>query len=156
LRAAAEAGARLSTPAKAAISGERKVQANPAEKTQNVCGTADPDVSVLDRVNNLKGEHLTVMSGKLKCDACKETEFKKKSYVVKHIAVKKVIAKSKKKDQGIHFFVLIEDKVIEQRWLRHKIFYYTKMLRNLTLIVLIAYFFIRPNKGREQQICLTF
>jgi len=49
LRAAAEAGARLSTPAKAAISGERKVQANPAEKTRNVRGGADPIVSAWDR-----------------------------------------------------------------------------------------------------------
>ena len=34
LRVAAEAGARLGTPAKAAISREREVQTNPAEKSQ--------------------------------------------------------------------------------------------------------------------------
>ena len=34
LRVAAEAGARLSTPAKVAISRERKVQTNPAHKSQ--------------------------------------------------------------------------------------------------------------------------
>ena len=47
-RVAAEAGARLSTPAKAAISRKRKVQTKPIEKKQNVCGTADPNVSAWD------------------------------------------------------------------------------------------------------------
>jgi len=48
-----------------------------------------------------------VVSGKLRCDAYKETVAKKKSSVIKHIASqkhvrsKKVIAKSKKKDQNI-------------------------------------------------------
>ena len=46
-------------------------------------------------------------SGKLGCDACKETESEKKSSVMKHIASPKriksktVITKSKKKDQII-------------------------------------------------------
>lgn len=38
LRVAAQAGARLSTPAKAAISRERKVQTNPTEKPQMSAG----------------------------------------------------------------------------------------------------------------------
>ena len=107
MRVTTEAGAKLSTPAKVAISRKCKVQTNPAEKKRNVRGTADPNVSAWDRLNQLKGKHLTVMSGKLRCDACKETVCKKKSSVSKHIASQKhikskeVIAKSKKKDQSI-------------------------------------------------------
>ena len=37
LRLAADAGASLSSPAKAEISRERKVQTNPAEKSKTVC-----------------------------------------------------------------------------------------------------------------------
>ena len=83
------------------------MQKNPAEKKRNVRGTADPNVSAWDRLNQLKGKHLTVMSGKLRCDACKETVCKKKSSVSKHIASRKhikskeVIAESMKKDQSI-------------------------------------------------------
>ena len=64
-------------------------------------------MSAWDRLNHHKGEHLTVVSGELRCDACKETVSKKKSSVSthiasqKHIKSKEVIAKSKKKDQSI-------------------------------------------------------
>ena len=101
------AGTRPSTPERAAISRKRKVQTNPVEKKQNVRGTADPTVSSWDRLNQFKGVHLTVVSGKLRCDACNETMCKRKSSVSKHIASqkhiksKKVIAKSNKKDQTI-------------------------------------------------------
>ena len=107
MRVTTEAGARQSTPEKVAISRKCKVRTNPAEKEQNVRGTANPTVSSLDRLNQVKGVYLTVLSGKLRCDACKETMCKKKSSVSKHIASQKhikskeVIAKSKKKDQSI-------------------------------------------------------
>ena len=61
LRVAAEAGARLSTPANAAISRECKVLTKPTEKKRNVRGIADPNVSAWDRLNQFKGEHLTVV-----------------------------------------------------------------------------------------------
>ena len=83
------------------------MQTNPAKKKRNVRGTADPNVSAWDTLNLFKGEHLIVMSGKLKCDACKETVCKKKISVSKHITSQKhikskeVIAKSKKKCQSI-------------------------------------------------------
>ena len=102
-----EARARPSTPERAAVSRKRKVQTNPAEKKQNVRGIADPTVNYSDRLNQFKGVHLTVVSGKLRCDACNETMCKRKSSVSKHIASQKhikskeVIAKSKKKDQSI-------------------------------------------------------
>ena len=63
----------MSTPEKTTISRKRKVQTNPAEKKGNVRGTADPNVSAWDRLNQFKGKHLTMVSGKLRCDACKET-----------------------------------------------------------------------------------
>lgn len=40
-----EIAARLSTPEKAGISRQRKVQANPAETKKNVRGSVDPNVS---------------------------------------------------------------------------------------------------------------
>lgn len=107
MRIVTEAGVTLSTPAKAAISREHKVQTNPAEKKRNVRGTADSNVNAWYTLNQWKGEHLTVASGKLRCDACKETESEKKSSVMKHIASQKriksktVITKSKRKDQLI-------------------------------------------------------
>lgn len=121
LKVAIEAGARLSTPAKAAISRKRKVQSNPAEKERNVRGTADPEVSAWDRLDQFKGEHFTVVAGKLRCDACKETVSKKKSSVMKHIAShkhiksKEVIAKSKKKDQSIVELMKRNDKQINPK-----------------------------------------
>ena len=42
----------------------------------------------------------------------------------------------------IIFFGFIEDKVIQQRWLRCKIA--QRMLRNLTFVVQFAYFSTRP------------
>jgi hypothetical protein len=98
---------RLSTPDKANISRQRKVQTNPAGKTKNICGTVSPNVSAWDRLNEFKDKYLTVLSGGLRCDACKETISKKKSSVKKHIQSQKhikskdVIKKSKKKDQSI-------------------------------------------------------
>ena len=82
LRVATETGARLNTPEKASISRERKVQRNPAEKKRNVRGTAEPNVSAWDRLNQFKGEHLK----NLRCDARKDTVSTKKSSVMKHIA----------------------------------------------------------------------
>ena len=88
LRITTEAGARLNSPEKAAIL-KRKVQTNPAEKKRNVHGTADPNVSARDRLSQFKGEHITVVSGKLRCDACKKTVCKKRSSVSKHITSQK-------------------------------------------------------------------
>ena len=82
---------RLNWPEKAAISRKLKVQTNLAEKKRNDRGTADSNVSAWDRLNQFKGEHLIVVSGKLTCDACKETVCKKKSSVSKHIASQKHI-----------------------------------------------------------------
>ena len=107
LQIAASAGARLITPGKANISWKRKVQTNPEEKKSNVHGSVDPNVSSWDRVNEFKDQCLTVVSGNLRCDACKETISKKKSSVKKHVASAKHIKalenikKSKMKDQNI-------------------------------------------------------
>ena len=46
LTIAAKAGAKLSTPAKASISRQRKIQTNPPEKKRNVRSTVDPNVFV--------------------------------------------------------------------------------------------------------------
>lgn len=106
LHIAAAAGARLSTPDKASISRKRKVATNTAGK-KNIRGTVGPNVSAWDRLTEFKDEYLTVLSGKLRCDACKETIAKKKSSVKKHIKSQKhikakdVINKSKMKDQSI-------------------------------------------------------
>ena len=54
LEIAASAGARLSTPEKAGISRQRKVQTNPAEKKRNVRGSVDPNVSSWVRVKEFK------------------------------------------------------------------------------------------------------
>ena len=97
----------MSIPDKANISRQRKVQTNPAEKTKNIRGTVGPNVSAWDILNEFKDEYLTVLSGGLRCDACKETISKKKSSVKKHIQSQKhikskdVIKTSKKKDQSI-------------------------------------------------------
>jgi len=72
-----------------------------------VRGSVDPNVSSWDRVNEFKDQCLTVVSGNLRCDACKETISKKKSSVKKHVAPAKHIKalenikKSKMKDQNI-------------------------------------------------------
>ena len=102
LRVTTDAEAKLSTPAKAAISRKCKVQTNPAEKKRNVRGTADPNVSAWDRLNQIKGEHLTVVSGKLRCDACKKTCPKRKALLVstlhpRNIKSKEVIEKKQEK-----------------------------------------------------------
>ena len=91
LQIAASAGARLSTPEKAIISRKRKVQTNPEEKKSNVRGSVDPNESSWDRVKEFKDQCLTVVSGNLRCDACKETISKKKSSVKKHVASAKHI-----------------------------------------------------------------
>ena len=54
------------------------MQTKQTEKKRNVRGTADPNVSAWGKLNQFKGEHLTVGSGKLKCDACKGTVSKKR------------------------------------------------------------------------------
>ena len=64
LEIAASAGARLSTPEKAAIFQQRTVQTNPADKKRNVRGSVDPNVSSWDRVKEFKDQCLTVVSGK--------------------------------------------------------------------------------------------
>ena len=55
-------GARLSTPDKANIFRQRKVQTNPAGK-KNIGGTVGPNVSAWERVKEFKDEYLTVISG---------------------------------------------------------------------------------------------
>ena len=106
LSIATNAGARLSVPDKASISRKRKIQTNRGKK-KNIRGTTGPDVSAWQRLDGFKGEYLTVVSGKLKCDVCKESISKKKSSVKKHVASQKhikskdVIKKSKIKDQNI-------------------------------------------------------
>ena len=70
-------------------------------------GSVDPNVSSWDRVKEFKDQCLTVVSGNLRCDACKETISKKKSSVKKHVAPAKHIKalenikESKMKDQKI-------------------------------------------------------
>ena len=97
----------MSTPEKAGNSRQRKVQTNPEEKKRNVRGSVDPNVSSWDRVTEFKDQRLTVVSGNLRCDACKETLSKKKSSVKKHVSSAKHIKslenikKTKKKDQNI-------------------------------------------------------
>ena len=83
------------------------MQTNPEEKKSNVRGSVDQNVSSWDRVNEFKAQCLTVVSGNLRCDACKETISKKKSSVKKHAASAKHIKalenikKSKMKNQKI-------------------------------------------------------
>ena len=47
---------------------------NPVEKRRHVRGTADSNVNAWHTLNQFKEEQLTVASGKLGCEACKETE----------------------------------------------------------------------------------
>lgn len=107
LTIAANAGASLSEPAKAVIARERQVQSNPADKKRNVRGTVDPNVSSWERIKEFKDEYLTTVSGKLRCDACKEIISKKKSSVKKHVASQKhlkskdAIRREKKRDQSV-------------------------------------------------------
>ena len=92
----------MSTPEKAGISRQRKVQTNPAEKKRNKHGSVDPNVSSWDRVKEFKDQCLTVVSRNLRCDACKKTLSKTKSSVkkyvssVKHIKSLENIKKTKK------------------------------------------------------------
>ena len=71
LEVAASAGARLSTPGKACISRQRKVKTNQVEKKRNAHGSVDPNVSSWDRVKEFKEQCLTMVSGNLRCHACK-------------------------------------------------------------------------------------
>ena len=103
----ARAGADLRIPQKAAISRNRKVQSNPAHSHRCKRGANDPKVSAWERVQEHKNEQLNVVSGKLRCNACKEPISKKNSSIKKHIAsnkhelAEKVAAKEKTKDQSI-------------------------------------------------------
>ena len=100
-------GANLSTPKKAKIARERKIQTNPAGKSRSERGKNDPKLSSWQRVQEHKGEYLKAVSGKLRCEACKETISKKSSTVkkhiqsAKHVKAKKAILDSKKKDQSV-------------------------------------------------------
>ena len=100
-------GANLSTPKKAKIARERKIQTNPAGKSRSERGENDPKLSSWQRVQEHKGEYLKAVSGKLRCEACKETISKKSSTVkkhiqsAKHVKAKKAILDSKKKDQSV-------------------------------------------------------
>ena len=102
-------GANLSDPKKASIARERKIQRNPCliGKKRVTRGEKDPKVSCWQRVQEYKGEHLTVLNGKLRCDACKETISRKKSTVQKHVSsskhvqAKKDLDRGKKKDQSV-------------------------------------------------------
>ena len=62
------------------------MQTNPEEKKSSVRGSVDPNVSSWDRVNEFKDQYLTVVSGNLSCDVCKETISKKESSVKRHVA----------------------------------------------------------------------
>eukprot|EP00112_Aurelia_sp_Birch-Aquarium-sp1_P014586 Seg3162.1 transcript_id=Seg3162.1/GoldUCD/mRNA.D3Y31 product="hypothetical protein" protein_id=Seg3162.1/GoldUCD/D3Y31 len=101
LEKAARAGADLRVPQKAAIARMRKIQSNPANLQRGKRGANDPKVS------GHKNEYLTVVNGKLRCNACKEPISKKSSSVKKHIAskkhemAKKAAVKEKSKDQSI-------------------------------------------------------
>ena len=79
------------------------MQTNPEEKKSNVRGSVDPNHGILmGRVNEFKNQCLTVVSGNLRCDACKETIPKKKHVAsAKHIKALENIKKSKMKDQNI-------------------------------------------------------
>ncbi|KAK3742871.1 hypothetical protein QZH41_007769 [Actinostola sp. cb2023] len=100
-------GANLSTPKKAKIARERKIQINPAGKSRSERGENDPKLSSWQRVQEHKDEYLTAVSGKLRCEACKETISKKSSTVkkhiqsAKHVKAKKAVLDSKKKDQSV-------------------------------------------------------
>ena len=82
------------------------MQTNPAEKRRNVCSRADPNVSAWDRLNQFKGEHLTVVKCRVNSDVTQARKLcLKRSSVMKHIAnqkhikLKTVIVKTNKKDQ---------------------------------------------------------
>lgn len=90
LEEAAQAGADLQIPGKADISRKRKIQRNPGNVKRSKRGSKDPKlVSAWERVKQYKNEHLTVVNGKLRCDACKEIILKKKSSIKKHVLTKK-------------------------------------------------------------------
>ena len=61
LEVAASAGAALSTLEKVSISRKRNVQTNAAEKTRNLRGSLDPNVSAWDKVNEFKVERDSVL-----------------------------------------------------------------------------------------------
>ena len=48
----------MSTPEKAGISRQRKMQTNPAEKKRKVRGSVDPNVSSWDRVKEFKDKNI--------------------------------------------------------------------------------------------------
>ncbi|KAK3721851.1 hypothetical protein QZH41_002279 [Actinostola sp. cb2023] len=107
LTIAGTAGAKLSTPQKAAISRKRKLPDNIAGKKNYVRGTAGPDVSLWHRVKEFQNEHFTVQTGQLWCNACREALSRKKSSLQKHVTSQKhvngkvILEKGKKKDQNI-------------------------------------------------------
>ena len=107
---AKRAGANLNAPKKASIARERKIQSNPSliGKKRVTRGENDPKLNCWQRVQEHKGEHLTVLNGKLRCDACKETMSKKKSTVKKHVSSSKHIQAKKDLDRS--------KKKISQSW----------------------------------------
>ncbi|CAB4018869.1 Hypothetical predicted protein [Paramuricea clavata] len=109
LEEAAQAGEDLRIPRKAHISRKRKIETNRGNQKRSKRGSKDPKLlSAWDRIKQYKNEHLTVVNGKLRCDACKEIISKKKKssikkYVLtnKHSTGKKTIEASKIRQQSI-------------------------------------------------------
>ena len=114
-------------------------------------------MSAWDRLNQFKGEHLTVVKCRVNSDVTQARKLcLKRSSVMKHIAnqkhikLKTVIAKTNKKRPDL---VVFTHTYFEQIHLTKLVTTQncTRMLRNVTFVVQIAYFCTRPNKRREKR-----
>ena len=109
---AVNAGARFKDPESAAISRKRKLNVNSGKYRQRGLGgieatTIKSKTCAWDRLKDFPKQHLAVVEGKLRCNACSEILSLKKSSIEKHVKSRKhlsgvdSIAKSKKENQSI-------------------------------------------------------
>ena len=78
---------RLRSPTQADLSRKRKTPSNPPKGLKRSKGdvASEPSVATTTRVKEFPGEHLSVVCGKLFCNACREPVSVKKSVIILHI-----------------------------------------------------------------------
>ena len=80
---------KLRSPTSLDLARKRKLVSNPPPKgmkrSKGIVHHEPQSVSASQRVREFAGENLSVLSGKLFCNACRETLFVKKSVLIQHV-----------------------------------------------------------------------
>ena len=79
---------KLKSPTSSDLARKRKLASNPPKgmkRSKGIVQHEPQSVSASQRVREFAGENLSVLSGKLFCNACRETLFVKKSVLIQHV-----------------------------------------------------------------------